>query len=217
MCGRFKLVASLSDILGTFGAATRLNGGDWQGGFEQMTPGVDCPVLIHGQVGLARWGFVPHWAADDKMGPKLKNARSETAHEKPSFRDSWEHRRCLVPANGFYEWPEGDTAKGQKKPCYFIHDPDYPLFVFAGLWSKWQNPETGTDLVSFTILTKPADGDIASIHSRMPVILRMPDALQWYRADAGVRQALIGGCNAKSLIADPYHAVTDAPKQASLL
>ena len=217
MCGRFKLVTSLPDILAAFGATTRLNGADWGHGREQITPCMDCPVLIHGQLGLARWGLVPPWADNDKAGAKLKNARSETAHEKPSFRDGYEHHRCLIPANGFYEWSEGDTPRGKKKPCYYIHDPDDPLLAFAGLWSKWQNPETGVDLVSFTILTKPADGAIAAIHSRMPVILRMPDAVHWYRADAPTRQALMGGCTAKSLSADLYQDASDGPKQAAFL
>lgn len=121
-----------------------------------------------------RWGLVPIWANDLKIGNKLLNARSETAAEKPSFRDAFKKRRCLIAADGFYEWREED---GKKQP-YLIHLPNRKPFAFAGLWERWNDPE-GKPIETCTILTTEANKALAQLHDRMPVILEPKDHARW--------------------------------------
>jgi putative SOS response-associated peptidase YedK len=120
-----------------------------------------------------RWGLVPSWADDLSIGQKLINARAETAPEKPSFRSAFKHRRCLLPAAGFFEW----TGKAGKKQPYFIISTDSKPLVFAGLWERW---EKGPEPVeSCTILTTEANEFMRSLHTRMPVILAPGDFDRW--------------------------------------
>ena len=122
------------------------------------------------------WGLVPFWAKDVSIGTRLINARVETIAEKPSFRNAFKSRRCLIPADGFYEW-KGDT--GQRQP-FFITLPDQKLFAFAGLWETWQNKD-GQDAIykSCTIITTRASQSFSMIHHRMPVILKPQVYKQW--------------------------------------
>ena len=122
-----------------------------------------------------RWGLVPYWAKDASIGFKTINAMSETAAEKASFREAMRRRRCLVPADGFYEWQK--IGRKEKQP-YNIGMADDGLFAFAGLWDRWQDP-AGTPLNSFTILTTNANPFLAGIHDRMPVILKPEDYDMW--------------------------------------
>ena len=122
------------------------------------------------------WGLVPFWAKDVSIGNRLINARVETIAEKPSFRNAFKSRRCLIPADGFYEW-EGD--KGQKQP-FFITLPDRKPFAFAGLWETWQNKDSLDALYkSCTIITTRASQSFSKIHHRMPIILRPQVYQQW--------------------------------------
>lgn len=123
----------------------------------------------------AHWGLIPTWAKDPAIGPKLINARSETLDQKPSFRQAFQKRRCLIPANGFFEWQKRDD--GEKQPYFFTADQT-PLFAFAGLWESWQSPDKGV-IETCTILTQPATPEIAQIHSRMPVTVKPEFADQW--------------------------------------
>jgi putative SOS response-associated peptidase YedK len=114
-----------------------------------------------------RWGLIPSWAKDEKIGSKLINARSETVQTKPSFRTAFRKRRCLVPASGYFEWK---GAPGDKQP-YFIHDPRGELLMFAGLWDAWK-PISGEDWIrTFTIITGEPGKVSGDIHDRQPVIL----------------------------------------------
>ncbi len=115
---------------------------------------------------MLRWGLVPFWSKDPVGGAPLINARAETAATKPAFRAAYRHRRCLIPADGFYEWKR---ESGKKQP-YFISMSDDKVFAFAGLWEHWENPE-GSVIESCTILTTSANELVQSIHDRMPVIL----------------------------------------------
>jgi putative SOS response-associated peptidase YedK len=117
-----------------------------------------------------RWGLVPHWADGPREAARLINARSETAADKPAFRDAFRRKRCLVPADGFYEWDRGPD--GSKVP-YFIHPTDAPVFAFAGLWDVWRDPSEphAPPLRTCTILTMPAHDRLAALHDRMPVVL----------------------------------------------
>jgi len=121
-----------------------------------------------------RWGLVPSWSKDAKIGNRLINARAETAAEKPSFRSALRRRRCLVPADGFYEWA---GAKGAKQP-YFIGLAERALFAFAGLWERWNDPAGGV-LESCTLLTTEAAEHLRSLHERMPVIVDPVDYRAW--------------------------------------
>lgn len=125
-----------------------------------------------------RWGLVPSWAKDPKIGNRLINARSETVGSKPAFRSSAAKRRCLIPADGFYEWQRRDD--GTKHP-HLIHRADEAPFAFAGLWSVWQDPDDpdAAPLRTCTILTTPANSLMRPLHDRMPAILEPADWEQW--------------------------------------
>ena len=122
-----------------------------------------------------KWGLIPSWAKDATIGTKLINARSETAQEKPSFRAAFKYRRCLIPANGFYEW---QALPSGKQPHYItVHDVG--IIAFAGLWERWTNKTNGEVVDSFTILTCEANERVATLHERMPVILKEEDYETW--------------------------------------
>jgi putative SOS response-associated peptidase YedK len=112
-----------------------------------------------------RWGLIPAWAKDAKIASSLINARSETAAEKPSFRTALRKRRCLIPADGFYEW----RREGAGKQAFYIARPDERPFALAGLWERWNSPEGPVE--TFTVLTTAANALMAGLHDRMPVIL----------------------------------------------
>ena len=130
-----------------------------------------------GHVSELRWGLIPFWAKDEKIGYRTINARSESAASKPAFREAFVARRCLVLANGFYEWM---AVPGQKwKQPHYIHAPDQDLLMLAGLWERWR-PRDGRDPIeSFTILTTEPNTVVARLHDRMPVILQPGDYEAW--------------------------------------
>lgn len=125
----------------------------------------------HRQLETMKWGLVPSWAKDVKIGSKLINAKAETVAEKPSFRSAYKRKRCLVPADGFYEWAK---VEGQvKKQPYFIHRADEEPVVFAGLWEAWKpkGDEDAEWLITCTLLTTTPNKEMAAIHNRMPVLI----------------------------------------------
>ena len=126
------------------------------------------------------WGLVPFWAKDISIGSRMINARAETVSQKPSFRNAFRKRRCLIPADGFYEW-KGE--KGNKQP-YYVSIPSGEPFSFAGLWETWTDKETGEESVykSCTIITTAASESIREIHHRMPVILDPKFHEKWLNA-----------------------------------
>jgi putative SOS response-associated peptidase YedK len=160
MCGRYRQTSPFQTLAELFGIS------ESDAGIPAgiAGPGMKLPVIREGRLELLHWGYVPHWSKD---GHKSINARSETIAEKPSFRDSFALRRCLVPANGFYEW---DKSKRPPLP-YDLHYSDDHAFAMAGLWDEWKNPETGEVKEGFVIITTPAIKTIAYIHDRMPAIL----------------------------------------------
>ncbi len=123
---------------------------------------------------LARWGLIPSWAKDPSVGARMINARSETIADKPAFRAAFRRRRCLVPADGFYEW---QAVNGKKQP-YYIELRDHGPFAIAGLWEHWQAP-TGEEIESCTLLTTDANDLVRPLHDRMPVILAPEDYALW--------------------------------------
>jgi len=136
-----------------------------------------------------KWGLVPSWAKDAAgMGARLINARSETVAEKPSFRDAFKKRRCLIPADGFYEW---QRRTGDKKQPFFFGLKDGQPFGFAGLWERWTG-EDGSVIESCTILTTTANEVLASVHDRMPVILHRDEYELWLDEDVRKQDLLKG-------------------------
>jgi putative SOS response-associated peptidase YedK len=125
---------------------------------------------------LMRWGLVPFWAKDPKIGYSTINAKAETVQTSPSFREAWKKRRCLIPAEWFYEWKK--LNEKQKQP-YAISMKDDSLFAFAGLWDKWTDRSTGRQLETYTILTTDPNELLQSIHNRMPVIIARKDYERW--------------------------------------
>jgi putative SOS response-associated peptidase YedK len=128
---------------------------------------------------LVRWGLIPAWARDAKIGYRLINARADTVATKPSFRSAFKRRRCLVPADGFYEWQKA----GKGKQPFYIHRKDEEPFAFAGLWEAWENPEDGKEIQSCSLVTTEANALMAPIHDRMPVILDSATCDRWLDAD----------------------------------
>jgi putative SOS response-associated peptidase YedK len=126
------------------------------------------------ELAFLRWGLVPSWSDDEKIGYKLLNARSETAAEKPAFRSAFRQRRCLIPATGFYEWQK----QGKKKQPFMAHRADQRPFVFAGLWERNER-EGAPPLETCTILTTEANALLRPLHERMPVILTKDVTNQW--------------------------------------
>jgi putative SOS response-associated peptidase YedK len=125
-----------------------------------------------------KWGLVPSWAKDTSIGAKLINARSETVTEKPSFREAFKKRRCIIPADGFYEW---QRTNGKKQPFFFHLRDDCP-FGFAGLWDRWKSQD-GEVIETCTILTTEANEVLKPVHDRMPVILHPEDYDLWLDED----------------------------------
>lgn len=129
-------------------------------------------------LGLLHWGLIPLWAKERAIGTKLINARSETLTEKPSFREAFEERRCLIPADGFYEWRK---TPGGKQPFAILpaEGSEPPLFAFAGLWERWRDPASREIVRSCTIVTGSANEMMRPIHERMPAILDARDWATW--------------------------------------
>lgn len=126
-----------------------------------------------------RWGLIPSWAKDEKIGYRTINARAETVAEKPSFRSAFKRRRCLIAADGYYEWKK---LKGEKQPYRITLDPEQP-FSFAGLWERWDKGKEPVE--SCTIITTDANELTTKIHNRMPVILDRADYDAWLDGSAG--------------------------------
>ena len=133
------------------------------------------PETLQRRLALVKWGLIPFWAKDSSIGNRLINARAESAAEKPAFRSAFKSRRCLVPADGYYEWKK---MKGGQKQPYLARNADGSPFAFAGLWERWQAPEDEI-IESCTILTTDANDLTQPIHDRMPVILNPKDYGLW--------------------------------------
>lgn len=175
MCGRYTLRTRLNQLLQLFEARSEI---DWEPRYNiaptqqiaAIRSAVDSPTR---ELVSLRWGLVPSWANDLKMGASLINARAETVAEKPSFRTAFKRRRCLILADGFYEWP----TDSQTKQPYFIHMRDDRPFVFAGLWEKWSKGASPVETA--TIITTSPNELVSQFHDRMPVILSPESATLW--------------------------------------
>jgi len=176
MCGRYALFADQEKIEETFGIQSE----DFSifASNYNAAPGTDLPVVLVGKgnvrkIGRLRWGLIPSWAEDSSIGSNMINARCETLTEKPSFKKPFQRHRCLIPANGFFEWQH----LGKAKIPYFARCLDQEVVGFAGLFDKW---EKGDEVIySFTIITTPANSLLKPLHDRMPAILRPESYQRW--------------------------------------
>jgi putative SOS response-associated peptidase YedK len=137
------------------------------------------------EMAFFKWGLVPSWAKDVSMGARLINARSETVQEKSSFREAFKQRRCIIPADGFYEW---QRTEGKKQPFFFRMRDERP-FGFAGLWERWEG-EGGQAINSCTILTTEANEVLQPVHDRMPVILHPDEYEMWLDPDVRILDSI---------------------------
>ena len=179
MCGRFVLSSDADRLADHYGLGTVPV---FSGGYN-IAPSAQVPVVRRPtgrELALCHWGFIPHWVKEPVLKPI--NARAETLTGKPYFRDAFKRRRCLVPANGYYEWCAGN---GGKQP-FFIRMAEEDLFSFAGLWSSWQGPDGPVE--SCVIITTSAKEELADIHDRMPAIIAPDDYDAWL--DAGGQDLL---------------------------
>ncbi|AIQ60166.1 SOS response-associated peptidase [Paenibacillus borealis] len=180
MCGRFTITVSLEELITHYLiddskiAVLKPN--------YNVAPMHNIPAVIASdegkRLGELRWGLVPFWAKDDKIGSKMINARAETVAEKPAFKRLLKSKRCIIPADGFYEWKKDGTSK---QP-YRILMTDGSIFSFAGLYDTWEDPE-GKKVSTCTIITTTPNSLMADIHDRMPVILRPEDEADWLGRD----------------------------------
>jgi putative SOS response-associated peptidase YedK len=156
-----------------------------------------------------QWGLIPSWAKDPAIGNRLINARSETVEEKPSFRAALRRRRCLIPADGFFEWQQRDSGKVPM----FIHMKDRSVFALAGLWEVWHSPQ-GDEIRSATILTTVPNELMSSIHNRMPVILPRENYELWLAADeqpVGALKSLLRPYDAERMAAYTVSTLVNRP------
>jgi len=216
MCGRYTLTVPLSNLVDAFEVPPPEF--DYLPRYN-IAPTQEVPVVAQDEqgrrMGLLRWGLIPSWAKDPAMGSRLINARSETAAEKPAFRSAFQRRRCLVLADGFYEWKREGEGKGGKpiKTPYWIHMASREPFAFAGLWERW-GPEGGPPLHTFTILTTEASSELSHIHPRMPVIIPPESREEWLdtsRDPVGL-QRLFRPPPDSTLTAHPVSTLVNSPR-----
>ena len=174
MCGRFTQYNSISTLKEAFGIKTITCDANPS---YNIAPAQDILTIIFHEerrLGKLNWGFIPSWAKNLTKAQRIINARAETIWEKPSFQKAFKNRRCLIPANGFYEWKEIDK---QKQPFYCTLPSKEP-FAFAGLWETWKGKD-GTKIHACLIITAESSGSMSKIHNRIPVILTPDTHDEW--------------------------------------
>ncbi|KGP77805.1 MULTISPECIES: SOS response-associated peptidase [Paenibacillus] len=189
MCGRFTITDPLNAILDRY-TASITDGFEYKPNYN-AAPMQFIPTVIeskHGnRLGALRWGLVPSWAKDDKIGNKMINARAETLSEKPAFKRLISSKRCIIPTNGFYEWKKEGAAKQPMR----ILMKDESIFSLAGLYDTWTDSD-GNKLSTCTIITTEPNSLMEKIHNRMPVILRCEDEADWLGRENDNIQSLLG-------------------------
>ena len=213
MCGRFTLTADPSDLQEAF-YWVNFGNTDFSPRYN-IAPTQGVPVVTNkgeNKLDFFTWGLVPFWAKDPSIGSRMINARSETLAEKPSFRNAFKRRRCLVLADGFYEWQKIPESK-TKIPTY-IRMKDGKAFAFAGLWENWHSPD-GSQILSTTIITTQPNELLKPIHNRMPVILPEEAYDAWLtpgEADPQTLTPLLGPFDANLMEAYPVSRLVNNPR-----
>ncbi len=209
MCGRFTLFLDAETLRDEFGLVEVP--GDYTARYN-IAPTMPLAVVTQAEnrkVEWMRWGLVPSWAKDPEIGNKLINARSETLLEKPSFRNAFHRRRCLILADGFYEWKRGE-GKTPSIPYYFRLADGKP-FAFAGLWELWRSPE-GDELRTCTIITCAANELVAQVHNRMPVMLPADRSFDWLLPGPAEKlQGLLAPLDPALMSAHPVSRAVNTP------
>ena len=170
MCGRFVAASDPEGLMRLFMVDERIPR-DWAPSWNVAPTASVLAVVEHERRRLLvgfRWGLVPAWAENPKAGSRMINARAETLTERPAYREAFTRRRCLIPADGFYEWQRLDD--GTRQP-FLLGAPDGQPLALAGLWATWRPPDGGEPLRTCTIVTTPATADLADLHDRMPLVL----------------------------------------------
>jgi len=177
MCGRYSFAPDLKIVNQHYGIT--IDDGEIEPNYN-CAPSQKLPITSNDSpqaMSFYTWGLIPFWAKDKSIGYKMINARGETLAEKPAFRNAWKTRRCLVPADAFYEWKKTQNPKEKKIP-YRIFLPEQSIFSMAGIWEQWKNPD-GEIVRSFSIVTTQPNSLMAEIHDRMPVILSKENEKKW--------------------------------------
>ncbi len=212
MCGRYSITTNVEALRRLFGFK---GGPDLQPRFN-LAPSQSAPVVRLSAAGerelvMLRWGLIPSWAKDPAIGNRMINARAETLAEKPSFRAALRDRRCLVLADGFYEW----QVQGSRKQPYFITLAEGLPFAMAGLWERWNDRAGGETVETFAIVTTEATQALQAIHERMPVILDHRGQESWLTArSAGGLQPLLRPFSGP-MAAYPVTSFVNSPKNDS--
>lgn len=177
MCGRFAVSITTDQIEKLIPGISKL---DIPKNFN-VAPSQSIAALKQGsnEIEFFHWGLIPFWAKDRSISYKMINARAETVHEKPSFKNALKKRRCIIPASGYYEWKKEDDGK---QP-YYIKPKNDDLFLFAGLWEKWTDKESGEIVESATIITTDATEAIQDVHHRMPAMITKEHVDIWLKED----------------------------------
>ena len=179
-----------------------------------VAPGQNIPVVRNPNtrnVEMLHWGLIPFWAKDKSIGYRMINARSETIREKPSFRNAFKQRRCLILADGFYEWQKPATKGTPKAPFRFTLAGNQP-FTFAGLWDTWRD-ENEKEIQSCTIITCPPNELIKKIHNRMPVILDKNECWKWVENESlDSLQKMLKPYEAEKMIGYPVSQLVNNPR-----
>ena len=191
MCGRFKLTVPFSEIVRLYNLT--FSGVNLKPRYN-IAPSQDVLAVrshpeTHERKGdMLRWGLIPFWAKDAKIGYSMINAKAETVADKPAFREAFKSRRCILPADGFYEWQKLDA---KTKQPYLIQMKDQSLFGFAGLWERWKDKTSDETVQSCTIITTELNELCAPIHNRMPVILDPKNHGAWLGETTASRDELL--------------------------
>ncbi|MEA3496010.1 MAG: SOS response-associated peptidase [Bacteroidota bacterium] len=212
MCGRFIISKKIDEITERFHVDVEKN---IYKIIYNATPTQFLPVITNTEptkLNFFKWGLIPFWANDISIAVKLINARAESVAEKPSFRNSFKSKRCLVVADGFYEWKK---IKQEKQP-YRIYMKNESLFAFAGLWDSWKNKNNEV-INSFTIITTEPNSLVGKIHNRMPVILNKEDEHKWLNENLSVADAknLLKAFSAEKMMAHPVSKLVNLPSNNS--
>ncbi len=215
MCGRFTLSA-FPEVLSQIFEVEKIP--DFKPQYNIAPTQMVLVVLYNSEnhkreIQQLRWGLIPSWAKDQSMGAKLINARAETVAEKPAFRRAFKYQRCLLVADGFYEWRK---QEGKKQPYYF-HLLSKKPFAFAGLWEEWQSPEQ-EQIKSCTILTTQANELVEQVHDRMPVILQQETYDLWLDPqvhDRELLQPLLHPYPSETMTSYPVTTLVNSPKNNS--
>jgi len=209
MCGRFTLKTTPQRLRERFALAAAPDDVAPRYNIAPTQPVLVIPNRTRRLLRPARWGLVPHWAADLSAGARMINARAETVATRPAFRTALERRRCLIPADGFYEW----KREGRQRTPFYIRSRDDEPLAFAGLWDVWR-PADGEPIASCTIVTTEANEVVGELHDRMPVILP-PEAydawLQPTPQHADVLMPWLAPCPPEWLEAYPVSSLVNSP------